>query len=65
VRPPSTHRVAQIGVPVETPTTADGRLAPGPDDTVFVTASSGGIAQVALDGGGAILRSVGDESIAP
>ena len=50
--------------PVETPTTAGGRLAPGPDGTVFVTASSGGIVQVALNGGGALLRPVGDEPIA-
>jgi class 3 adenylate cyclase/WD40 repeat protein len=57
------NAIAPIGLPVETPTTADSRLAPGPDDTVFVTASSGGIVQVALDGGGALLRRVGDESI--
>ena len=63
--PPGTvNAIAPIGRPVETPTTADGRLAPGPDETVFVTASSGGIVQVALDGGGALLRPVGDESIA-
>ncbi len=62
--PPGTATaIGPIGLPVETPTTSDGRLAAGPDDTVFVTALSGGIVQVALDGGGALLRSIGDESI--
>ena len=61
--PGSANPIGPIGLPVETPTTAGGRLVLGPDDTVFVTASSGGIVQVALDGGGALLRRLSDESI--
>ena len=55
--------IGRIGAPVETPATDDGQIAPGPDGTVFVTVSSGGIVQVALDGGGVLFRSVDEELI--
>jgi class 3 adenylate cyclase/WD40 repeat protein/energy-coupling factor transporter ATP-binding protein EcfA2 len=61
--PGTANAIGPVGLPIETPTTAAGRLAPGPDGTVFVTASSGGIVQAALDGGGALLRPLGDESV--